>query len=264
MARTLVDYLSFCYSLPRRGGNNNCNFAYRSPYVQRKGIENTHAFSHFFKANLEGDSLEIPCAYRFAIEDYLKKNISCPPEEVVNTLYIPMFYLEEGLQENKTSLGLIKKFFDETPGIINLRKERSSACNYIGGRGLIMYEDFTPLIMFGLKIEKDNTSLSHKYKVVRPILRINPIIYSKNDILAKYIRTKLIEGCFSLRDLTVTSFSYYGGLSDYNNFYSNTTHNYDFQIIIEDFSYFFAIPNIPDGSFNSDDVNAMLEKEVVL
>jgi hypothetical protein len=101
------------------------------------------------------------------------------------------------------------------------------------------------------------------YTATKQIVRINPVIYNRDDILAKHIRTKFITGVLNMKlspeelELSGWYSRKYRLLNPYG-ILTNTSVDYDFKVIIEDFSDFFFIPKAPDVTFSSDKVNELL------
>ena len=160
---------------------------------------------------------------------------------------------------SKSANPILKKFFTESNVGTLLCKKKAGSTTYIGGEGIILYEDLTPLIMFTL----DNDGRT-KYKPIRQILRINPIIYSKDDLLAKHIRSCMIGKLFPLKmdwseeEIGYTWMLRNRTLKNANGIFTNVRVNWDFKILIEDFSEFFRVPSVPDCTFSSTKANEFL------
>ena len=231
-------------------------------------LQKCGAFLRFMKVPLNADTLELPCVYKYIIGQTLLDNntyISRGNEDkVVEDLIIPMMYLEYDAVESRSSNPALKKFFHDTDPRHNLVRKKVGNNTYYGGEGIILYEDFTPLIMFTLQVNRiQSRTRTYFYEPVKPIIRINPIIYSKDDILAKYIRTKLIANSFAVKDSS-NLYSHFSQdrLKNDSGVFTKRELDWDFKIIIEDFSNFFVTPDIPDVTFNSDNINSMLSNNL--
>lgn len=257
---TIVDYIPFCYN-----SRYSSNREFNSDWYRGPDLNKFRSFSKFVKVNLTEDIIEVPCIYKYVIGYALKDNfdrekLNLPPLE---ELYIPMMAGHEDPVVVRGSAPAIKKFFKDTPPSCNLVKKKVGDFIYYGGEGIILYEDLTPLVMFTLKIRRDPAN-DYKYIPVRPIVYINPAVYSNDDILSKYVRGKLISGCVDLRDRARRGilYMYNRHIGDPFNIFSNNLTNYDFQIVIEDFEHFFTSPTIPDTTFNSEKINSMLSDDL--
>jgi hypothetical protein len=129
-----------------------------------------------------------------------------------------------------------------------------------------MYDDLTPLMMFTLEVEKVIVNGVVKYAPVRQILRINPEIYNNSDLMAKHIRTNMIGKIIPMKmewpDDMGVSWSYRRrALKNVNNLFTTRKVNWDFKVVIDDFSDFFNVPSIPDCTFRSENVNKMLSSK---
>ena len=162
--------------------------------------------------------------------------------------------------ESRSSNPLLKKFLYDSNGDSNLIRKKGSGTIYLGGEGMILYNDFTPLVMMTMEITKDP---SGRYTATRQIVRINPVIYNRDDILAKHIRTKFITGVLNMK-LSPEELEMSGWLTrkfrllNPYGILTNTSVDYDFKVIIEDFSDFFFIPKAPDVTFDSNKINELL------
>ena len=77
--------------------------------------------------------------------------------------------------------------------------------------------------------------------------------------MAKYIRTKLIANSFTVKDSS-NLYSHFSQdrLKNETGIFTRKDLDWDFRVIVENFSDFFVTPNIPDVTFNSDTINNIL------
>lgn len=257
MAVTLKEYIYNCYN--SRYGRFNCFCTCGYPEVE---LTDSVPFVKYFKIDLTKDILEIPCIYKYPVMSTLEFNFHNPAAKV-DTLYVPMMCLSNDPQEVKSSNPLIKKFFYETAPEANLTRKKASGTVYLGGEGFIAYEDYTPLVMLTLEVKRED---ANRYTPLRQIIRINPIIYSRDDLIAKYLRTKFLTGVFEMR-LSQEALDYvnYGIrrrlLRNLYNLLTSVQVNYDFKVRIEDFSNFFFTPKAPDITFNSEEIQTLLSND---
>lgn len=255
MAVTLRDYIFNCY---RCRGGSNTNFRYRG--WNHREFTLSVPFIKYIKIPLNRDTIEIPCIYKYPIMNALAENIR-KPQEAAEVIYVPMMCLEDDPAESRSSNPLLKKFLYEGYGESNLLRKKGSGTIYLGGGGLILYSDFTPLVMFTMEITKDESG--KRFTPTKQIVRINPEIYNRDDILAKHIRTKFLTGVLNMQlsDHEKESSGWMSRKFRLLNPYgvlNNTLVDYNFKVIIEDFSDFFFIPEAPNVTFSSDKVNELL------
>lgn len=227
-------------------------------------LSDSGAFTKFMKVPIDDDIIELPCVYKYPILRALKTNNDLyirNGRSGLKEVYIPMLDLDTRDSILKSSNPAIKHFFSGTPPCTGLSSAFVSDTEYLGGEGIILYEDFTPLIMFTLQVKRERHPDRYMYTPINRILRINPQIYNRNDILAKYLKSKFISNLLEFCDHDNFSHALYRrafhtarGL----NLFTPTSLPFKFKIIIEDFSEFFVTPNIPDGSFDNDAVNRTL------
>ena len=254
MAITLRDYLFNCYR-SRHGSYTN----FRNRNGEPRNFTPSIPFARYIKVPLDRDVIEVPCIYKYSVMKALQFN-KLYPDKASKEIYIPMFCMYDDPAESRSSNPLLKKFLYDGYGESNLIRKKGSGTIYLGGEGMILYNDFTPLVMMTMEITK--TPLG-RYTATRQIVRINPVIYNRDDILAKHIRTKFITGVLNMklspRELEMSGWltRKFRLLNPYG-ILTNISVDYDFKVIIEDFSDFFFIPKAPDVTFSSDKVNELL------
>lgn len=262
MAVSFKDFIYNCY---------HSRFGTSVTFSRRRwdtiNYSDSNAFVKYIKIPINSDTIEIPCIYKYMVMDAIAAN-KLNPETAIDSLYIPMMCLENDSVESRTSNALLRKFLYDTAGYSNLTRKRGNGTVYLGGEGIILYEDFTPIIMLSLEVKRDDKG---KYIPVRQIARINPIIYSRSDILAKFIKTKFITGLVEMRlsddeirDLNQGYWVRSNKIKLIDNARLLTTKvvDYNFKIILDDFSNFFFSPKVPDATFNSTKVNDMILQEI--
>lgn len=228
-------------------------------------LDNSKAFRKYMKIPLDGDKLEIPCVYKYIVAKNLYNNIQIEKgiidnAEKIDTLLIPIAATSQDSQVARSSSTGLRRFLYDNCPYYNLVIKQIGDFKYVGGEGIIFYEDMTPMIMFTLSIEKVEAEGIRVYTPVTPILRINPVVYSKNDILSKYIRGKFLTSLFEQNYTSGWGTS--DQLRDVFNIFTTCAIDYKFTVIVNDFSEFFVTPTIPDATFNSDDVNKLLNDNI--
>lgn len=260
MATTFRDFIYNCYHT--RYSSTDTYFGGR--HWDNTNISNSRPFIKYMRISLNTEVIEVPCIYKNIVMNTLLYNKN-NPKDAIDTLYIPIMCLNEDSSEARTSNALLRKFLYETPLCFNLTKKRGSGTTYLGGEGLILYDDYTPMIMLTLALRKEESS--GKYAPIKQIARINPLIYHKDDLLAKFIRTKFISGLIELtltpEELRNLNEGFYVRsnrirLRNTSRLLSSVIVDYKFKIIVDDFSDFFFTPEAPDVTFDSDKINEML------
>lgn len=260
MAVTYNDYIYSCYN----STSSRTPVAFSMSYGDRVNYQDNQAFEKCMKIDISKDRFEIPCAFKYIVCDVLRSNIlSTRPVDVVN---IPLIVSRLCTEESKTANPVLKKFFRETDAGTLLCRKKAGGTYYVGGEGIIMYDDLTPLMMFTLEVEKVIVSGRVKYAPVRQILRINPEIYNNSDLMAKHIRTSMIGKILPMKmewpDEMGVPWSYRRrALRNVNDLFTTPKVNWDFKVVIDDFSDFFNVPSIPDCTFRSENVNKMLSSK---
>ena len=261
MAVTFNDYIYNCYN-----SRYGASVQFRDRGYNCRTLEECAPFHKYLKVDLNKDIIEVPCVYKYMITNVI--NDINNTGEPIDTVYIPIFYIENDSVESKSSNPVLRKFFYETPDEHNLTKKKGSGTVYIGGNGIIFYEDYTPLMMLTMEIKKELTA-NNKIRLtsVRQLVRVNPIVYKRDDLMAKHIRTKFLTNILTMK-LDEDTYNYTGyrshiyRLKDSFSLFTDKKIWYDFKVIIEDFSDFFYTPKVPDITFSSTAANHMLEDSI--
>lgn len=263
MAVTFNDLIYSCYCSRPGYANNIVDFSESyGYYCKSPELEKSKAFSKFMKLSLDSDVLEIPCVYKYIVSNVLKENMSLlkigDKDKMVSDLYIPMFYRKQDNRAARTSSTALKSFFYETSPSCNLLLRKAGDTIYLGGQGIVLYEDYTPLVMFTMEIERNE----YFYKPKQLILRVNPIIFNRDDILAKYLRGKFLSNLLEIPSTAPLYMRSSTRLRNTNGLYLAIDLTWKFRVIIDDFSDFFVTPTIPTSSFNTEEVNNLLNVNV--
>lgn len=258
MAVAYSDFIYPCYR-----GSNNLNENFITGYHDRLSYYHNDAFRKYITVDLTKDRFEIPCVYKYIICGLLASNRS---NQVVDVIKIPMIALRLITEESKSANPMLKDFFKQNCSGSLLSKKKCAGVDYIGGEGIIMYDDFTPLVMFTLEVQKTTVDGLVKYIPLRQIMRINPIVYTRDDLLAKHVRTHMISNVIPMKvdwsSIADTGWTWRDKkLRNLYQLFTTDKVNWDFKIIVEDFSYFFDSPTVPNCTFNSSDVNKFLSSK---
>ena len=250
---TYQDYIYACYS---------ADPVYRLSihYEDESSFNKVPIFKKYMSVDVSGDNVEVPCIFQDIICKAIYKNA-----DRVNIPLVPLRTLDG---ESKTANPVIKEFFRTSHSGSSLFKKKAGGICYVGGRGIIMYEDLTPLIMFTLELqvhkENTNNNFVNLCTPVKQILRVNPIVYKKTDLIAKHIKNTLLKNILDMHfdwdtSLNGIPYRYRGRALRDAKLFTDRKLNWDFKVIIEDFSQFFITPAVPDCTFSSEKANTFLK-----
>lgn len=265
MAVGFNNYIYACYK--PRYFEYVFNVGSNSPVLSESG-----AFKKYMKVSLDDDIIEIPCCYIDFITHILAQNNYIFRKEktgnIIKEVCVSLEYLNRELSEIKTSLAALKALFYYAHPSENLKLIHIGDVKYLGNPGIIMYDDFTPIVLFTLQLERVKYQLTedtfeYKYTPIKQIVRINKDIYNRDDIIAKYIRSKFIT---NLINMTESYYTYAARLDNTYGIFKSCALDYKFKIVIDLLSDLFVSPSVPNSSFSSDKVNEFLSnnKEIIL
>lgn len=155
----------------------------------------------------------------------------------------------------RTFDSIIKVFFFSTDLNDRLRMITTNKGGvFYGGRGIILDKDFIPLLLCNLEVKKIKSgALKGNLLYNRPILRINPIVFERDDLICKGIVKKLIP-LFSKVDIFLPP-----DRADVKRRYKSIPA----KIIVEDFSNFFVKPSSPSSADTiNEDLSRCLEEHI--
>lgn len=238
-----VDYIEKIYSLS----------AY-SKYVkieENVNIIDKNVGQHFMEVDIDGDEVEVPCLCRGCVIDCLDNKNNISKVNIPLLELNPYRYIRGGNMDDpvKTAAPLLKLFFIDTKNNI-LSHRIINDQKYYGGEGLIMLDNYEPLCMFSIILKKKTNG---KYYVDKQLLRINPIVYTREDLMSKHIRTKMITEIYN--------FSNFDTLYICNRVMYSSSFHWDFEVAINNDIYkFFKKPVVPDINTNNDVINEFLSQ----
>lgn len=190
--------------------------------------------------------------------------VACPPllnslskEYVTGDYIIPFGKITHAYGSNaKSTAPLFKQFFYDNNGSSVFTSRLGKDVKYFGSRGIILYEDNTPLVLFTLVLKKSflNNSTAIKFCIDKVKVYINPLIYTKNDLMAKGIRTKMLEELIKIKQsgtlLGSTRYSspFNSTIDISENIYVDTL-----EVLISNEIYnFIKVPRVPDINTNDE------------
>lgn len=251
MALTYENIIYYCYR------HSDHRVSFNSFYNEQESYDENSAFKKYVHLDISKPIFEIPCVYKYIVSNILANNSVSASATEIN---IPMIVGKQFPDERKSASPLLKDLFGSSLGTF-LGRVKGSGIWYVGGSGIIMYDDLTPLVMFTLEVERTVVDNITRYIPKRQIMRINPVIYNNTDLMAKHIRNNMISKILPLKATSEVMHSYgwyHRALLNNSLIFTNSRLDWDFKIIIEDFSDFFISPSIPDCTFTDDKVNSFL------
>lgn len=217
-----------------------------------------------FRIPLDGNTVEIPCYGKIRCLDALLTR--------EKTIYLPLIENHGGVEVVASSNTILRRLLYDTSidnKCISKLKLKSADIFYYGGPGIILYGDYTPMILMTFTLNKVEDG---KYGVDKQNIYISPKVFRQNDMLSKYIRNKLLSSLITVGD------DYNPQIRRYRRVPPQLSHptlngefmfNYKFNITIGEFDNFFVKPVKPSAKMsespeeflarsNEDLVNMML------
>lgn len=209
-------------------------------FVRELSLENNNVFNRYLITKVNGDEIEIPIIARDHIEWIISNNISPSSGTLsIQTIILPLY--ENSIPQSKRAFNkFINQFFIDTDYSRRLRKITSAKGEvYYGGKGLIFDDRYNPLILCVLKAKKVQVDGSFKVGYLRPVVYINPIVFTESDKLINKGIIKKIIPYYTSRKIpfptTVSSISY------------NAPTKWDKAVvIIDNLDRFFVKPTVPN------------------
>lgn len=130
------------------------------------------------------------------------------PEEVARKLVFPIIpcYDISPIQK-RTADPILGYLLGEIPcdrGATVKQVITPSGDRYYGGGGFLLDQNFTPLLILGIEYEYINQGLTWKRSPLCPVCVINPVVFSRDDLMSKYIVKKVIP---AISDYTVGEYN---------------------------------------------------------
>lgn len=249
MALLFNNYISRAYSIPTNGS---------TLATRLLGSPENSRLEKRFIVDFRPDIIEVPCVIS-SLWWYITKNTEL--KNLENTIYeFPLLYEHDAVHLFnifKTYTPLLKQFFVDALNSSHLKKCKCKDTVYLGNKGFVMYEDGTPLIMLTSRCKKVYINGEfRRLTPINPVCRINPVIFSKDDPLAKYFRTTFITHLLTLEDVynTIYRWNYTGSLVNA----AEDSDHMSFSVIIENFDNMFDTSSVPDINCTNESINKFL------
>lgn len=209
--------------------------------IRELSLENNNVFNRYLITKVNGDEIEVPMIAREHIEQIISDNMSPFSGTLsVHTIILPL-YENSMPQERRTFDSFIRQFFTTTDYVRRLQKITSNKGEvYYGGRGLIFDDRYNPLMVCTLKARKVQVDGTFKVAYFRPIVYINPIVFTESDKLINKGIIKKIIPYYTGRGIIFPD-------SRYDTFYSDLANeeNKKAVVIIDNPDRFFVKPTVP-------------------
>lgn len=205
------------------------NYGYNRNSV-RLDLSRDKVFNKSLIVDISEENVEIPTIARVYYESTIWHNLQTPSsiERVVLPLYV------NGTEKSRRTFdGIIREFFASTTFDERLVKVITGRGDvYYGGSGLILDENFEPLLMCGLKARKVPNENNMEY--YRAVCYIHPKVFVEpSKLVNKGIIKKLIP-LYTTADIRFP-----------DDMFTHNSNNKKVEIIIDDFSRFFVSPIAP-------------------
>lgn len=185
----LASIISNCYS----------EYSYNHNYRQHSTII-PNGETVYMEVPKTSGPMEIPA---FAVASFLNSKVKA--DKIVISLKEPSIISTYAAMDAKIrdaiSMPYSSMFSGSSSGTIKIITGDSSNPCYYGTQGVLFDKNFNPIMMMSWIIEEteeeDNPSI--EYKIVRPLLRIDPeVIIRKGNAVERYIVNKILPTALSL------------------------------------------------------------------
>lgn len=188
---------------------SNAYFGHK--YYDYSCVENGTSIFRYMSIPVTNDTFEVPVeAMSIFYDSY---SITVPSYATFNdldTICLPISY-QGKKNQFKSPNAIIKQFF-------NCGYLHNGLCKYIspdakmyyGGNGIILNTDFEPQVMLTWKMQRQLVTISdsqsnsqplYHYYLLKPVMRIAPEVFAKEDSIQRYIASKLLSIGTTLSDI---------------------------------------------------------------
>lgn len=207
----------------------------------------THAYTYNMTIPIvNSGAFEIPVEAMSVLwsDDYITQ----PSINDFDTIRLQLNYLGKKASY-KSANAITKQLFSlgyKNSGLIKCILE--DGIIYYGGNGIILDKDFHPILMLTWKVQRRkvisaiDSSSFYRYNIVNPVMRISPNVFVKEDIIQRYIASKLLNIGVDMNNVTFRC--------PYNDLVSYKT-SYRVEVIIDNLP--FAITPVSTPSINTND-----------
>jgi hypothetical protein len=157
---------------------------FRGPMLYYNDGHTVYRFpSHSIVYPISEHKTEIPCI----IHDSLLRMVEPCLDNSYGSINIPILLQRFGHVEYKTIGGLLNYISASNNKLESIcyRDKNNNITRYWAAPGIILYDDFTPLILFSKEFEYSYTCLN---RISQYICRIDKRVFNNNDAIAKYLK----------------------------------------------------------------------------
>lgn len=206
-------------------------------------LDSNNVFSRSLIIDIKSDEMEIPIIARNYYEGIIEHNINSPDAYEVEKVVLPL-YANTPNVIRRTFDSIIMQMFNTGFGS---RLQKITTCKgevYYGGKGIILEEDYTPLLLCTLTARKVHDNGKDYITYNRPICHINPKVFTDpNKLVNKGIIKKIIP-----------FFSNTKVYFPYDTCFVVDSERRKVKVIVDNFDNFFIKPVKPTPSTCSNDV----------
>lgn len=198
-----------------------------------------------FRVPLDGDVVELPCYGKIKCLDSLSTG--------GKTIYLPLIENHGGTEIAASSNTILRRFLYDTSTehrCISKIKLKNADIFYYGGPGIILYGDYTPMLLMTFTLKKLEDG---KYGVDKQNVYISPKVFRRTDMLSKYVKSKLLSSLITIGDDYDPHIRHYRRISPQLNhplLNNDFMFDYNFHITIGEFDEFFVKPVKPSAKMS--------------
>lgn len=174
------------------------NCFYNSLFSSIPEVGKVSYSSHSILARYHNGRITIPVLYcKYLIREFLKGSIPLDRD-------IVMPLPSKGVIQAKTSASILSKLPTGVPHYTQvLRIETGRDYYYYGSTGLILDQRFRPMMLCAYEVVADS---GIDKLMIRPVCLISPRIYESEDMLSKYIASKVIPAYSNMEITSIPKF----------------------------------------------------------
>lgn len=211
-------------------------------------LDSNNVFRRNLVIEVNNDEIEVPVIARNQFESIISSELSGNICTRFDKIILPL-YDNKCSQGRRTFDSIIRQMFTNVEYSERLQKVITNKGEvYYGGRGIILDEDFTPLLMCTLTAKKRTPveELGSLMYYCRPVCHINPKVFLEPDkLINKGIIKKLIP-IYTGNSIPIPT--------AYGVFRTNNIDDRKVKVIIDNFDKFFTVPTKPTPSTCSNDI----------
>ena len=208
-------------------------------------LDSNNVFRKSLVIEVNNDEVEIPVIARGHFEELISDNMNSPTIMGIKRIILPL-YDNTPSQERRTFNSIITQLFTNVGYGIRLQKittGKGEVC--YGGKGIILDESYTPLLLCTLTARSVHTEDNGNTMVYyRPVCHVSPKVFlESNKLINKGIIKKLIP-YYTSRDINPPRS---------NHSFSSNIEDRKVKVIVDNFNKFFVEPIKPTPSTCSND-----------